>query len=100
MASGLSGRVYVVTKYRELEGGSFEALEKFDVTDDFERLVDQRLGPPTPVTSLAFEQGVASGDREPSLVQEGVAEVLAEWFPEQFSVYTREVRRGPWMAAS
>lgn len=31
----LSGRVYVVTRYRDLGNGMFEAHEKHDVTDEF-----------------------------------------------------------------
>lgn len=35
MCSGLASRVYVVTRYKELGDGLIEAIEKFDVTDDF-----------------------------------------------------------------
>jgi hypothetical protein len=35
---GLTGRVYVVTRYRDLGEGRLEALEKFDVTDQYEAL--------------------------------------------------------------
>jgi len=38
MRGGLTGRIYVATRYRELANGAVEALEKFDVTEDFERL--------------------------------------------------------------
>lgn len=38
MRGGLSGRVYVVLRYRDLDNGSIEALEKHDVTDDFAAL--------------------------------------------------------------
>jgi hypothetical protein len=31
----LSGRIYVVTKYRVLENGVIEAQTKYDVTSDF-----------------------------------------------------------------
>lgn len=41
MQGGLSGRIYVVTKYRELGNDSVEALEKFDITDDFYNLCIQ-----------------------------------------------------------
>lgn len=38
MRGGLSGRVYVVTKYKDLGNGSVESLEKYDVTDEFTAL--------------------------------------------------------------
>ena len=31
--SEITGRVYIVTKYRRLDGGIIDAREKFDVTD-------------------------------------------------------------------
>jgi hypothetical protein len=31
----LTGRIYVVTKYRVLEGGVIDAQTKYDVTSDF-----------------------------------------------------------------
>lgn len=40
LRGGLSGRVYVVTKYTESDG-QIVAKEKFDVTDDFRELVDE-----------------------------------------------------------
>lgn len=36
--SELTGRVYIVTKYREHGGRLIEASEKFDVTDEFNAL--------------------------------------------------------------
>ncbi len=41
MRGGLSGRVFVVTRYKDLGGGTIEALEKFDVTEDFNALLPQ-----------------------------------------------------------
>lgn len=38
LQGGLSGRIYIVTKYRQLPNGTVEATEKFDITDDFFRL--------------------------------------------------------------
>lgn len=38
MRGGLSGRVFVVTRYKDLGAGLIESLEKFDVTEDFEHL--------------------------------------------------------------
>lgn len=40
----VSGRVYIVTRYRVLdaERGRYEALEKFDVTKQFEAVVKLR----------------------------------------------------------
>lgn len=38
MRGGLTGRVYVVTRYRDLGDGRYEALAKFDVTEDYEAL--------------------------------------------------------------
>lgn len=42
----VSGRVYIVTRYRviDAERSQFEALEKFDVTDQFEALAAGRDG--------------------------------------------------------
>lgn len=48
LRSELSGRVYIVTKYRDHEGSLIEATEKFDVTDEFEALVLRRMGQQTP----------------------------------------------------
>lgn len=42
MRGGLSNRVYVVTRYRDLGNGSIEALEKFDVTEEFEAMIIER----------------------------------------------------------
>lgn len=44
MESPLTGRVFVVTRYRRLDGGLFEAREKFDVTGQFDALAEQRMG--------------------------------------------------------
>lgn len=41
--SGLTGKVYVVTKYTEGPGGLVVADEKFDVTDDFNVLAEQAV---------------------------------------------------------
>jgi hypothetical protein len=40
MRSGLTGRVYVVTRYKVLdaETGRIEAITKYDVTEQFEAL--------------------------------------------------------------
>lgn len=45
MRGGLSGRVFVVTRYKDLGGGTIEALEKFDVTDDYNALADAGYPP-------------------------------------------------------
>lgn len=37
---GLSGRIYVVTKWRDLGNGAIEAVEKFDVTDQYDDLYE------------------------------------------------------------
>jgi len=42
MRGGLSGRIYVVTRYRDLGDGLIEALEKYDVTEDFEAVTTER----------------------------------------------------------
>jgi len=40
MRGGLTNRVYVVTRWRNIgDGGDVEALEKFDVTDQYDALV-------------------------------------------------------------
>lgn len=36
---GLTGRVYVLTRYKVRSDGGYEAIEKHDVTEDFELLV-------------------------------------------------------------
>lgn len=45
MRSALTGRVYVVTRYKILGENdgyrSYEALEKFDITDQFEQMVSE-----------------------------------------------------------
>lgn len=38
LEGGLSGAIYVVTRYKDLGEGRWEASEKFDVTDDFRAL--------------------------------------------------------------
>jgi hypothetical protein len=40
----LSGKVYIVTRYRVLdaEKGHYEALEKYDVTEEFEAIAEAR----------------------------------------------------------
>ena len=35
MESVITDKVYIVTRYKDLHNGRFEALEKYDVTDDF-----------------------------------------------------------------
>jgi hypothetical protein len=45
LQSGLTGRVYVVTKYRERDG-NIEAQTKYDVTDDYRAIVAHAV-PPT-----------------------------------------------------
>lgn len=42
MESGLTGRVYVVTSYRDNGDGTFTAREKFDVTEQFDALAKRR----------------------------------------------------------
>ena len=44
MESMLTKRVFVVTSYKQLEGGLFEAREKFDVTEQFDAIAKQRYG--------------------------------------------------------
>lgn len=41
MKSPLTGRVYVVLKYRDIKDGMFLALEKYDVTADFKFLTQK-----------------------------------------------------------
>lgn len=42
--SGLTNTVYVVTRYKDRDDqGHFEALEKYDVTDQFDALIDNEL---------------------------------------------------------
>lgn len=42
MRGGLSNRVFVVTRYKDLGDGMIEALEKYDVTDDFDVLASRK----------------------------------------------------------
>ena len=42
MLSPLTGHVYVVTKYERIEGGTFVAYEKFDVTEQFDKIAEQK----------------------------------------------------------
>ena len=43
MESPLTRRVFVVTSYEHLDGDKFLAREKFDVTDQFDRLAEMRM---------------------------------------------------------
>ena len=43
MESPLTKRVYVVTSYERLEGDTFLAREKFDVTEQFDKLAELRM---------------------------------------------------------
>lgn len=38
MRGGLSGTIWCVTRYKDLGDNRFEALEKYDVTDNFHAL--------------------------------------------------------------
>ena len=40
--SGLTGRIYVATSYRQWANGSIESLTKFDVTKQFEAIEAER----------------------------------------------------------
>ena len=42
MESPLTKRVFVVTSYEELDGGVFLAREKYDVTEQFDKLAEMR----------------------------------------------------------
>jgi hypothetical protein len=46
LRGGLSGRIYVVTRYKVLdaEKGRIEAITKHDVTDQYEALLRERYG--------------------------------------------------------
>ena len=44
MESPITKRVYVVTKYKHNGDGMFLALQKFDVTDQFDALAKKRKG--------------------------------------------------------
>jgi hypothetical protein len=43
MCGGLTGRVYVVTRYTEEPDGTLTASAKYDVTEDFKRVVFEYL---------------------------------------------------------
>lgn len=53
LRGGLSGRVYVATRYRDLGNGTWEALEKHDVHEDFLAMVAELN---QPVGSWATDQ--------------------------------------------
>ena len=40
--SDFTGTVYVVTKWKDLGDGQIEAVEKYDVTEQFRKLVEQQ----------------------------------------------------------
>ena len=44
MEAALTKRVYVVTRYKDNGDGTFTAREKFDATEQFDRLAEQRRG--------------------------------------------------------
>ena len=41
MLGPLTGRIYCATRYKDLGGGKWEALEKFDVTNNFFTLYEE-----------------------------------------------------------
>lgn len=41
LRSGLTGRIYIATGYRELKGGLIETSKKYDVTEEFHALMKQ-----------------------------------------------------------
>jgi hypothetical protein len=41
--SGLTGRIYIATQWREMPNGSVVANEKFDVTAEFEAIAEERV---------------------------------------------------------
>lgn len=51
LVSPLTNTVWCVTRYREIGGGIIEALEKYDVTEDFLAILPQpqRAGTEEPV---------------------------------------------------
>ena len=53
----LTGRIYVVTRYRERPNGVIEAQEKFDVTDEFLSLYEEATSKftYTPVAAVVRE---------------------------------------------
>jgi hypothetical protein len=58
MFGGLTKTVYVVTRYRHLGDGRYEAQEKFDVTDQFVNLARGDAA------SLLTAYGVSSPEEE------------------------------------
>jgi hypothetical protein len=50
LRSGLTGRIYVVTRYKVLdaEQGRIEAITKYDVTEQFKALAAEAAPPPPP----------------------------------------------------
>lgn len=42
MQSGLTGRVYVVTSYKDLGEGRIEASKQYDVTEQFDAIARSR----------------------------------------------------------
>ncbi len=94
---GLSGHVYIVTKYKELKNGTVEALEKYDVTDAFHDLVTNFV-PQEPVEREYGIQRVGD-DREPLAVGLEVALALTQWLPDAFVLVSRDLRRGAWTPA-
>lgn len=55
--SGLTRTVYVLTRYKRHRDGTVEALEKHDVTDEFNKLVadiDRPPGPALVATALSY----------------------------------------------
>ena len=44
MESPLTKRVFVVTSYKDKGDGIFEARQKYDVTEQFDALAEQRIG--------------------------------------------------------
>lgn len=58
LRGGLTGRVYAVTKWRDLGEGRIEALVKHDVTDQYEALQSAPRSTDVAVPVAAAEQAV------------------------------------------
>jgi hypothetical protein len=58
---GLSGRVFLTTRYHQAKDGTVSALDKFDVTSEFEKVAVE-LGWTPPKASQSGEREAARDD--------------------------------------
>lgn len=77
MHSPMTGRVYIVTRYKDRGGGRYEAITKYDVTENFLAVVEASKAPEGAVTMPIT--GRAESDDSGGLSQRGPREPSLLW---------------------